>query len=51
MASAMASWDTEALPVTEGASLPGGPCWRQLYEQALDRAEAAEARSEALKRA
>ena len=51
MVSAMASRDPEARPVTEGASLPGRPCWRRLYEQALDRAEAAEARSEALKRA
>ena len=51
MVSAMASRDTAALPVTEGASLPGRPCWRQLYEQARSRAEAAEARAEALKRA
>ena len=51
MVSAMASRDTEARPVPEGASLPGQPCWRRLYEQALDRAEAAEARSEALQRA
>ena len=51
MVSAMASRDTEARPVPEGASLPGRPCWRRLYEQARARAEAAEARSEALQRA
>ena len=51
MVSAMASRDTEARRVAEGASLRGRPCWRRLYEQARGRAEAAEARSEALKRA
>ena len=49
MVLAMASRDREARPVAEGAWLPGGPCWRGLYEQARGRAEAAEARSEALK--
>lgn len=49
MVLAMASRDREARPVAEGAWLPGRPCWRGLYEQARSRAEAAEARSEALK--
>ena len=49
MVSAMASRDTAARPDTEGASLPGRPFWRRLYERARGRAEAAEARSEALK--
>ena len=51
MVSAMACPDTQARSDTEGASLPGRPSWRRLYEQARGRAEAAEARSEALKRA
>jgi transposase len=46
---AMASRDPAARPDTEGASLLGRPFWRRLYERARDRAEAAEARSEALK--
>ncbi len=43
MVSAMASRDPVARPVTEGASLPGRPFWRRLYERARGRAEAAEA--------
>ena len=51
MVSGMASRDTEARAVTEGAWQPGRPCWRRQYEEARGRAEAAEARLEALKRA
>ena len=51
MVSGMANRDTAARPVAEGAWLRGRRDWRQLYEQALDRAEAAEGRWEALKRA
>ena len=48
----MAYRDMEVDPlshVAEAASLPARPDWRQLYEQALKRAEAAEARAEELK--
>ena len=42
--------EVDPLPhVAEAASLPARPDWRQLYEQALKRAEAAEARAEELK--
>ena len=54
MVSAMASRDTAADPgrsVADAASLAGRPDWRRLCEQARDRAEAAAARAEALKRA
>ena len=45
MVVAMAYRDTEVdsvLHVPEAASLPAPPDWRRLYEQALERAEAAE---------
>ena len=54
MVSAMACRDTAAAPgrpVADAVSLAGQPDWRRLCEQARDRAEAAEARAEALKRA
>ena len=50
----MAYRDTEVDPiphVPHAPSLPGPPDWRRLYEQTLERAEAAEARAEDLKRA
>ena len=51
----MAYCDTEVVPVARfpGAALqpvPGCPDWPRLYEQAVERAEAAEARAEELKR-
>ena len=52
MVATMAYRDMEVDPlphVAEAASLPARPDWRQLYEQALKRAEAAEARAEELK--
>ena len=53
MVSAMAHCDTEVVPVPDfpGAVLLPAPDWRWLYEQALERAEAAEARVEELTRA
>ncbi len=48
----MAYRDTEVDPiphVPHAPSLPGPPDWRRLYEQTLERAEAAEARAEDLK--
>ena len=53
MVSAMAHCDTEVVPVPDfpGAALLPAPDWRRLYGQALERAEAAEARVEELTRA
>ena len=54
MVSSMACRDTAAdpgRPVADAVSLAGQPDWRRLCEQARDRAEAAEARAEALTRA
>ena len=48
----MAYCDTEVDPVPHlprAASLPAPPDWRRLYEETLERAEAAEARAEELK--
>ena len=48
----MAYRDTEIVPILQvpGArSVPAAPDWRRLYEQTLERAEAAEARAEELK--
>ena len=55
MVAAMAYCDTEVVPVARfpGAALqpvPGCPDWPRLYGQAVERAEAAEARAEELKR-
>ncbi|MCY4565922.1 MAG: hypothetical protein OXE40_15755, partial [Gammaproteobacteria bacterium] len=50
----MAYRDTEVDPIPHlprAASVPAPPDWRRLYEQTLERAEAAEARAEDLKRA
>ena len=52
MVAAMAYRDPEVGPVAHdpgAASLPAPPDWRRLYEQARERAEAAEARAEELK--
>ena len=52
MVAAMAYRDPEVDPVAPepgAASLPAPPDWRRLYEQTLERAEAAEARAEELK--
>ncbi len=52
MVAAMAYRDTEVDPVPHlprAASLPAPPDYRRLYEETLERAEAAEARAEELK--
>ena len=54
MVATMAYRDTEVDPIAQvpgAASLPAPPDWRRLYEQTLERAEAAEARTEELKSA
>ena len=54
MATAMAYRDPEVDPVAHdpgAVSVPAPPDWRRLYEQARERAEAAEARAEELKSA
>ena len=54
MVATMAYRDTEVDPiphVPEAASVAAPPDWRRLYEQTLERAEAAEARAEELKSA
>ena len=49
----MAHCDTEVVPVRPlpGVALPPAPDWPRLYGQAVERAEAAEARAEELRRA
>ena len=52
MVAAMAHRDTEVHPVAQvpiAGLLPAPVDWRRLYEQTLERAEAAEARAEELK--
>ena len=52
MVATMAYRDTEIVPIPQvpgAVSVPAPPDWRRLYEQTLERADAAEARAEQLK--